>query len=126
MSKFFDETMESLLQAVEIAKTRAKKEEHNMNGYILQAEAYKKLAEQGQISVEEADKMRAVYAFLGTNEKHKLYALFDSGAFNGIVKGYLKLALRETEAGKEMTEKVLDELRRLLDTTRAEEAESWA
>ena len=96
-----------------------------MNGYIMQAEAYKILAEQGQISAEEADKMRAVYAFLGTIEKDQLYALFDSGAFNSIIKGYVKLALCETEAGEDMTERVLDELSRLLDTTRAVEAESW-
>ena len=96
-----------------------------MNGYIIQAEIYKELAEQGQISVEVADKMRAVYAFLGTIEKDQFYALFDSGAFNSIVKGYVKLALRESEAGEEMTERVLNELRHLLDTTRAVEAESW-
>ncbi len=92
-----------------------------MNGYIMQAETYKILAERGQISVEEADKMRAVYAFLGTIEKDQLYALFDSGAFNGIIKGYVKLALKNTEIDEETSEKILQELRWLFDTKGAKE-----
>lgn len=121
MSKFFDETMESLLQAVEIAKTRAKKEEHNMNGYIMQAETYRVLAERGQIPKEEADRKRAVYAFLGTIEESQRYDLFDSSAFNDIVKAYVKLALKNTEIDEEKTEEIMQELRWLFDTKSSKE-----
>lgn len=92
-------------------------------GYIMQAEAYKTLADQGQISKEEADKKRAVYAFLGTIDNDQLYDLFDSGAFNSIVKSYIRLALKNTETDEKTAEGIMQELRRLFDTNGAKEVD---
>ncbi len=92
-----------------------------MNGYILQAEAYKKLAEQGRIPKEEAERKRAVYAFLGTCTQDQIYDLFDSSAFNTIVKDYVKLTLKNTETDEETSEKIMQELRWLLDTKSSKE-----
>ena len=92
-----------------------------MNGYILQAEAYKELAEQGRIPKEEACRKRAVYAFLGTCTQDQIYDLFDSSAFNTIVKDYVKLALKNTETDEETSEKILQELRYLFDTKGSKE-----
>ena len=92
-----------------------------MNGYIMQAETYKILAERGQIPKEEADRKRTVYAFLGTIEESQRYDLFDSSAFNDIVKAYVKLALKNTEIDEEKTEEIMQELRWLFDTKSSKE-----
>ena len=92
-----------------------------MNGYIMQAETYRVLAQRGQIPKEEADRKRAVYAFLGTIEESQRYDLFDSSAFNDIVKAYVKLALKNTEIDEEKTEEIMQELRWLFDTKSSKE-----
>ena len=92
-----------------------------MNGYIMQAETYRVLAERGQIPKEEADRKRAVYAFLGTCTQDQIYDLFDSSAFNTIVKDYVKLALKNTETDEETSEKIMQELRWLFDTKGSKE-----
>ena len=92
-----------------------------MNGYIMQAETYRVLAERGQIPKEEADRKRAVYAFLETIEESQRYDLFDSSAFNDIVKAYVKLALKNTEIDEEKTEEIMQELRWLFDTKSSKE-----
>ena len=92
-----------------------------MNGYIMQAETYKILAERGQIPKEEAERKRAVYDFLGTIEKSQRYDLFDSSAFNDIVKAYVRLALKNTEIDEEKTEEIMQELRWLFDTKSSKE-----
>ena len=92
-----------------------------MNGYIMQAETYRVLAERGQIPKEEADRKRAVYAFLETIEESQRYDLFDSSAFNDIVKAYVKLALKNTEIDEEKTEEIMQELRWLFDTKGSKE-----
>ena len=92
-----------------------------MNGYIMQAETYMILAERGQISKEEAERKRAVYAFLGTIDDDQIYDLFDSSAFNTIVKDYVKTALKNTEMDEETTERILQELKYLFDTVSAKE-----
>lgn len=89
--------------------------------YIDLAETYRTMAESGQISKEEADRKRAVYAFLGAIEDSQLYDLFDSSAFNDIVSGYVKLALENTETDEEKTGQVIQELRRLFDTVKSRE-----
>ena len=92
-----------------------------MNGYIMQAETYRVLAQRGQIPKEEADRKRAVYAFWGTIEESQRYDLFDSSAFNDIVKAYVKLALKNTEIDEEKTEEIMQELRWLFDTKSSKE-----
>lgn len=66
-----------------------------MNGYKMMSEAYRKAAEEGKISQEEAAKDCRVYDFLATCSQEDIYKLFDSGAFNEIAKGYLRKALEE-------------------------------
>ena len=92
-----------------------------VNGYIVQAEAYRTLLERGQISEEEAKRKIAVFAFLGTCTKDQIYDLFDSSAFNEIVKEYVKRALKNAGTDGETSEKILQELRWLFDNMSAKE-----
>lgn len=66
-----------------------------MNGFQLQADAYKKAAEQGKITQEQADKECKVFDFLATCDDEDICNLFNSSAFNEIAKSYMRLAVRE-------------------------------
>lgn len=66
-----------------------------MNGYKLLAESYKKAAEEGKISKEEAEKHINVYDFLAHCDLDDIFILYDSSAFNEIAKSYIRIAARE-------------------------------
>ena len=66
-----------------------------MNGYKLMAESYRKAAEQGNISKEEAEKTARAYDFLAGCDQEDIFNLFDSSAFNEIAKSYMRLAVKE-------------------------------
>ena len=57
------------------------------------AESYRKAAQAGIISKEEADKECRIYDFLGTCDDEDFYRLFDSTAFNEIAKSYMRLTV---------------------------------
>ncbi len=89
--------------------------------FIEKAESYLELAEKGEMPKEEAAEKRAVYAFLGTSSDDMICEMFDSGAFSSIIKGYVKLALKNTEMDANISEKILQELSRLFDSTKAKD-----
>lgn len=66
-----------------------------MNGYKLMADSYRKAAENGNISKEEAEKIARNYDYLAGCNTEDICNLFDSGAFNEIAKSYLRLAAKE-------------------------------
>lgn len=66
-----------------------------MNGYEVMAKTYRKLAEGGRLSKEEAEKQCKVLDFLASCDADDIYNLFDSGAFNDIAKEYMRLAVEE-------------------------------
>jgi hypothetical protein len=66
-----------------------------MNGFKLMADSYRKAAEEGKISKEQADKDCRIFDFLGTCDDDDFYKLFDSSAFNEIAKSYMRLAVKE-------------------------------
>ena len=66
-----------------------------MNGFQLQADAYRKAAEQGKITQEQAEKECKVFDFLATCDDEDICNLFNSSAFNEIAKSYMRLAVRE-------------------------------
>lgn len=92
-----------------------------MNGYKMQANTYNVLLEKGLISKDEAKRKIAVFDFLSSCSQAQINDLFDSSAFNTIVSDYVSLALKNTEVDKETSEKILQELRWLFDTTSAKE-----
>ena len=64
-----------------------------MNGYELLAASYRKMAEEGKISKEKAEKDCRVFDFLATCDLEDKFTMFDSSAFNEIVKSYMRLAV---------------------------------
>lgn len=66
-----------------------------MNGFVLMADSYRKAAEQGAITQEEAEKKCKAFDFLGACDQEDFYNLFDSSAFNEITKCYMRLAVSE-------------------------------
>ena len=92
-----------------------------MNGYELTAESYKHLMEQGKIDKEWGLKNIKIFEMVGKLTEEEICLLFDTGAFNEIVKGYVSRALDEAKVGEENHAKVMEELRWLFDTTGAED-----
>ena len=66
-----------------------------MNGFSLMADSYRKAAESGKISKEQADWDCRLFDFLATCNHADICRLFDSSAFNEIAKSYLRLAVAE-------------------------------
>lgn len=66
-----------------------------MNGYKLMADSYRSAAAEGKINAGEAERKARVYDFLGTCTKEDMYTLVDSSAFNDIIRGYCRLALKQ-------------------------------
>ena len=66
-----------------------------MNGFKLQADAYRKAAEEGKVDKNHAEKLCKTLDFLETCDDEDIYNMFDSSAFNEIAKSYLRIAVRE-------------------------------
>ena len=98
-----------------------------MNGYTLLAESYKKLLLSDKGQTDKADLQRKIDALeaLADADDGKIYALFDTSAFNDIVKGYAKKALDNLGTEKEERQKIINEIAFLFDTFKAEEAENY-
>ena len=75
-----------------------------MNGFKIMADSYRKLADEGEITKEQAEKDCKAYDFLATCDDEDICNLFDSSAFNEISKGYMRLAVKEL-----IEENVIDE-----------------
>lgn len=97
-----------------------------MNGYQMTADSYRTLLEREQdidrASIE--SKIKAL-DFLATCSKEERLELFNSSAFNDVVKGYLKMACNNMELEDEVRQGLLNELRYLFDTVTAEQAEDY-
>lgn len=62
-----------------------------MNGYEILAQGYKKLVEAGQIEMDEETKSYIkVYEFLASCSQEEKKMLFESGAFNDMIKEKIK------------------------------------
>lgn len=79
-----------------------------MNGYTLMANSYKKAAEQGRISDNAAQKNIRIYDFLASCDPDDICILFDSGAFNDILKAYVEQAANNLVANKTINNKASD------------------
>lgn len=66
-----------------------------MNGFKLEADAYRKATEEGKIEKAYSDKVCKTLDFLSECDDDDIYNMFDSTAFNEIAKSYLRIAVRE-------------------------------
>jgi len=100
-----------------------------MNGYTIAAEAHKKILEREPAENTEtiADLKRKINAleYLASIDDQTRCELFNSGAFNDTMRGYIKLALANTDTDKGQAAEIMREVNYLLDTKSAQEAEAY-
>ena len=101
-----------------------------MNGYKLLAKDTKTYLEQHpELPPEErADltrKIKALDLLANTEDETERQAVFDTGAFNEIVLGYILRAMKEVKAPEKETISILSEVRHLFDNMTAGEAVSY-
>ncbi len=70
------------------------------------------------------DKIR-VYDTLAPLEDDDVYTIFDSGIFNDIVKGYIKILVDEYIENEETADEMLSAAEVIFDETGAREAEEY-
>lgn len=92
-----------------------------MNGFKMMADSYRHLVEQGKISKEQAKRNIEIYEFLATCDTDDFCCMVDSSAFNDIIKGYVKLAVKNADIDQQSQEKVIDNLRWIFDEKSAKE-----
>lgn len=97
-----------------------------MNGYQMTADSYRTLLEREQ-NIDRASIESKIKAldFLATATEEERLELFNSSAFNDVVKGYLKMAVDNMELEDEVRQGLLNELRYLFDTVGAKQAEDY-
>ena len=103
-----------------------------MNGYQMTADSYRTLLERekdiDRASIE--SKIKAL-DFLATSTEEERLELFNSSAFNYVVKGYVKMAMDnvELEDGSKIEDEtkraIVRELNYLFDTVTADQAEDY-
>ena len=97
-----------------------------MNGYQMIADSYRTLSERekdiDRASIE--SKIKAL-DFLATATEEERLELFNSSAFNDVVKGYMEMAVDNMELEDEVRQGLLNELRYLFDTVTADQAKDY-
>lgn len=94
-----------------------------MNGFKLQADAHRKYLEMNPDDPNRSSIERKIYLFdfLSVCNETDICELYNSSVFNEITKGYTKLALENVGIDDEHIKMVMEELRHLHDTKRADE-----
>lgn len=100
-----------------------------MNGYELHSNSYKQyLSDHPEITQERKEaiegKIKAL-DFLATATDREALELFNSGAFNDVVTGYIKMAADNIELKEETLQELLDEIKNLFDVVEAEQARQY-
>lgn len=112
-----------------LADLREKKRTTQRNGFEGAAKVYRMILNREGLDAEEREHLERkirVYEFLGTVDDATRHELFDSTAFNDILKGYLQMSLdRLPDLDDETKQLVSTEVRFSLDTASAAEAEAY-
>lgn len=97
-----------------------------MNGYQITADSYRKLL-QTEPDIDRAKTEQKIKAldFLASCSKEERLELFNSSAFNDVVKGYVLLALDNLKTDPEQRKAIINEVAYLFDIKRADEAEQY-
>ena len=97
-----------------------------MNGYKLIADSYRDfLQTEKDIDKAEVEQKIKALDFLASCSKEEMYELFNSSAFNDVVKGYVLLALDNLKTDTEQRNAIVNEVSYLFDIKSAAEAEQY-
>lgn len=97
-----------------------------MNGYKMLADSYRKFLDDNTADQDNIRTHITALDFLAKCDKATIYALFDSSAFNDIVKGYVFLmADNEKELTDEQKSHLKGRIEGLFDRVAAEQAEAY-
>ena len=97
-----------------------------MNGYKMLADAYRKFLNDATADQDSIKTHIKALDFLAECDKATIYALFDSSAFNDIVKGYVSLmADNEKELTDEQKSHLKYHVESLFDMVSARQAEDY-
>lgn len=97
-----------------------------MNGYKNTADAYRRLLETDKnIDREYTQRKIKALDFLSECNQQEIQEVFNSSAFNNIVKGYLLMACKNAGIDDETRKELFNELRYLFDEKTADEAENY-
>jgi len=101
----------------------------NLNGYQITADGYKEYLEKNPNTPEEVkasmQKKIKVLSFLGECDKEEKHQLFNSSAFNDMLKGYVLKAADNLKYTREKRQELINEIAYLLDTMDANESEQY-
>lgn len=70
-------------------------------------------------------KQARVNKILANASQAELYALFDTGIYNGVIKGYIKEAMAAACISAEVRDNILSNITLMLDTITAETADEY-
>lgn len=97
-----------------------------MNGYKMLADSYRKFLNDATADQDSVKTHIKALDFLAKCDKATIYALFDSSAFNDIVKGYIAMIADNTE---ELTDEqrsyIKYHIEGLFDSVSAKQAEAY-
>lgn len=105
--------------------TNTEREEKEMNGYQMHIDAYRSLLEKDREDMCDADKeyiraqIKALEPFAERTEEERRM-MFDTGAFNDVLKSYCKVAMQNCDIDDKVISQVLEEVAWLLDTVCAD------
>lgn len=94
-----------------------------MNGYQMHIDAYKQVLESDRTDIDREyieAQIKSLQPFAERTEEERI-AMFNSGAFNDVLKSYCRVALQNCDIDSETVGRVMEEIRWLLDTVSANE-----
>ncbi len=106
----------------------SRKEKRRGSGYAVMARIYRDRMERGPQGSDAREALaRKIDALetIAAADTGTIYALYDTGAFNDITRGYIELALDAAGVNEKTRGDVLDALRAIYDTTDAGQAELY-
>lgn len=99
------------------------------NGYQMLADGYKEYLEKNPTAPEEVkasmQKDIKVLSFLGECDREEKHKLFNSSAFNDVLKGYVLKAADNLKYDRDKRQELINEIAYLLDTMGASESEQY-